>query len=422
VLADGLSPLRNYAGTVPHLVTTYDTILRNPNAAERLKPEVVICIGNWPTSKVLRAWIEESAAPIWMVTRRLDNRDALHGRTVHLPVSLAALAAELPVATDPNGYEQMWAGYEHRMRVALDDRITQANGLFEGRVTALLAQHLPPDTTLCIANSMPVRDMEYFWPATDQHIRPMANRGANGIDGTLSTALGVAHAAETPTVLLTGDLALLHDTNGWLIAPKFRGSLTIVLINNAGLGGTRGQTVEGFELTFGTNHLGHFLLTERLRPRLLQAPAARIINVASMAHYQAKHGIDFDAVRKPTGLGVSEYAVSKLANVLHASELARRLQGTTVLACSLHPGVVATNIWQRSMGRPLAAVVKLFMMSSDDGARTTVFCATTPTLASSNCPSSGRTSPPPRRRSTRCVAPIPFSPVLLVQTPNTLRR
>ena len=157
-----------------------------------------------------------------------------------------------------------------------------------------------------------------------------------------------------------------------------------VLINNAGLGGTRGQTVEGFELTFGTNHLGHFLLTERLRPRLLQAPAARIINVASMAHYQAKHGIDFDAVRKPTGLGVSEYAVSKLANVLHASELARRLQGTTVLACSLHPGVVATNIWQRSMGRPLAALVKLFMMSSDDGARTTVFCATTPTLADHN--------------------------------------
>ncbi len=157
-----------------------------------------------------------------------------------------------------------------------------------------------------------------------------------------------------------------------------------ILINNAGLGGTRGQTTEGFELTFGTNHLGHFLLTERLRPRLLEAPAARIINVASTAHFQAKNGIDFDAMRKPTGLGLNEYAVSKLANVLHASELARRLQGTTVLACSLHPGVVATNIWQRSMGRPLAALVKLFMLSSDDGARTTVFCATTDTLAEHN--------------------------------------
>ena len=83
---------------------------------------------------------------------------------------------------------------------------------------------------------MPVRDMEYFWPPGDQHIRPLCNRGANGIDGTLSTALGVAHGATTATALLTGDLALLHDTNGWLIVPKFKGSLTVVLINNSGGG------------------------------------------------------------------------------------------------------------------------------------------------------------------------------------------
>ncbi|MBC7365543.1 MAG: 2-succinyl-5-enolpyruvyl-6-hydroxy-3-cyclohexene-1-carboxylic-acid synthase [Undibacterium sp.] len=236
VLADGLSPLRNHAGTVPHLVTTYDTILRNPEIAERLKPEVVICLGGWPTSKILRAWLEASGARVWLVTRRFDNRDALHGRTMHLPVSLAALAAELPYAMDPNGYEQMWGNYEHHVRVAMDDRITQVEGFFEGRVTALLAQHLPEETTLCIANSMPVRDMEYFWPPGDQRIRPLCNRGANGIDGTLSTALGVAHASGGATTLLTGDLALLHDTNGWLIVPKFKGSLTVVLVNNAGGG------------------------------------------------------------------------------------------------------------------------------------------------------------------------------------------
>jgi len=236
VLADGLSPLRNHASTVPHLVSTYDTILRNEAAAERLKPEVVLCLGGWPTSKVLRAWIEASGARIWLVTRRLDNRDALHGRTVHLPVSLGALAAEVPYATEPNGYEQMWAGYEHRMRVALDSRLSQYDDLFEGRVAALLAQHLPVESTLCIANSMPVRDVEYFWPPGDRMIRPLGNRGANGIDGTLSTALGVAHSSGAPTTLLTGDLALLHDTNGWLILPKFKGALTVVLINNAGGG------------------------------------------------------------------------------------------------------------------------------------------------------------------------------------------
>jgi len=236
VLADGLSPLRNFCGLVPNLVTTYDTILRNPEVAERLKPEIVLCLGNWPTSKVLRAWLEASAPRIWLVTRRADNRDALHGRTTHLPVSLAALVAELPFAMDPNGYTQMWGGYEHHVRVALDDRISRTEGLFEGRATTELAQYLPEGSTLCIANSMPVRDLEYFWPPGERRIRPLCNRGANGIDGTLSTALGVAHASGTPTTLLTGDLALLHDTNGWLIVPKFKGSLTVVLINNTGGG------------------------------------------------------------------------------------------------------------------------------------------------------------------------------------------
>jgi 2-succinyl-5-enolpyruvyl-6-hydroxy-3-cyclohexene-1-carboxylate synthase len=87
-----------------------------------------------------------------------------------------------------------------------------------------------------ISNSMPVRDVEYVVPAGSRGLRPLCNRGANGIDGTLSTALGVAHGAGRAAVLLTGDLALLHDTNGFLIRPKLRGALTIVLINNHGGG------------------------------------------------------------------------------------------------------------------------------------------------------------------------------------------
>jgi 2-succinyl-5-enolpyruvyl-6-hydroxy-3-cyclohexene-1-carboxylate synthase len=116
-------------------------------------------------------------------------------------------------------------------------------------VAALLAQHLPEETTLFVANSMPVRDVEYFWPANDRRVRPLVNRGANGIDGTLSTALGVAHHG-TPTVLLTGDLALLHDANGFLTRPKFQGSLTIVLINNRGGGIFEHLPVAQFEPPF----------------------------------------------------------------------------------------------------------------------------------------------------------------------------
>ena len=236
VLADGLSPLRNYALRVPGLVTAYAGILRDTVVAERLRPERVLCLDGWPTSKALRGWLEACAAPTLVVSERTDNRDALHGRTQHLRISLEVFADRLPHATDRNGYQRMWESYEERARTVLNARLRATEELFEPKAAWLLAQHLPEGTPLSIANSMPVRDVEYVWPPGDRGIRPLFNRGANGIDGTLSTALGVAHKAERAAVLLTGDLALLHDTNGFLLRPKLSGSLTVVLINNRGGG------------------------------------------------------------------------------------------------------------------------------------------------------------------------------------------
>jgi len=154
-----------------------------------------------------------------------------------------------------------------------------------------------------------------------------------------------------------------------------------VLINNAGLAGQRGRTASGFEVMFGTNHVGPFLLTERLLPRLRDSAPARIVNVASDAHHSAA-GIDFAAVRRPTRsrTGMAEYAVSKLANVLHAQELGRRLDGSGVTAYSLHPGVVASDIWRR-VPWPIRPLMKLRMISTEDGARTSVYCATEAELA-----------------------------------------
>ena len=235
VLADGLSPLRNHAARVPGLVTAYGSILRNEALAERLKPERVLCLDGWPTNKVLRSWLDAAAAPTLLVSPRAGNRDALHGRTQTLRSSLENFAAQLPQAGKPNGYERLWASSEDRARAALEARLEATAELFEMKAAWLLARHLPAGTTLSIANSMPVRDVESVWPAGDRHIRPFCNRGANGIDGTLSSALGAVHGG-APAALLTGDLALLHDTNGFLLRPKFRGSLTIVLINNRGGG------------------------------------------------------------------------------------------------------------------------------------------------------------------------------------------
>jgi dehydrogenase/reductase SDR family protein 13 len=150
------------------------------------------------------------------------------------------------------------------------------------------------------------------------------------------------------------------------------------LVNNAGLAGVRGLTPDGFEMTFGTNHLGPFLLTLLLLDRLRESAPSRIVNVASSAHHRAR-GVDWDAQRRPatSTAGFDEYSVSKLANVLFTKELARRLAGSGVTAYALHPGVVATDLW-RELPWGIRHLAKLFMISPEEGARTTLHCATAP--------------------------------------------
>lgn len=154
-----------------------------------------------------------------------------------------------------------------------------------------------------------------------------------------------------------------------------------VLINNAGLAGLAGETKQGFELAFGVNHLGHFLYTLLLMGALKASAPARIVNVSSVAHYKAD-GIDFGAAKRPTAskTGLPEYRVSKLANVLFSAELARRLAGSGVTSYSLHPGVVATDVW-RNVFWPLRSILKLFMIGDEEGAQTTLYCATEPSIA-----------------------------------------
>jgi retinol dehydrogenase-12 len=156
-----------------------------------------------------------------------------------------------------------------------------------------------------------------------------------------------------------------------------------VLINNAGVAGRRGLTSDGFELMFGVNHLGHFALTTALLGCLAESAGtgARIVNVSSDAHFQAK-GIDFALVRRRTRsiTGFPEYAVSKLCNVLFSRELARRLDGTGVTSYALHPGVVASDIWRR-VPWPARPLVTRRMLTVEQGARTSLYCATAPELA-----------------------------------------
>jgi NAD(P)-dependent dehydrogenase (short-subunit alcohol dehydrogenase family) len=161
-----------------------------------------------------------------------------------------------------------------------------------------------------------------------------------------------------------------------------------VLVDNAGVGGGKGRTAQGFEIHFGINHLGHFLLTTLLLDRLRASAKAagepsRVVVVSSDSHFQPK-GIDFDHLRDDPGIaGVREYGVSKLCNVLFAQELARRFPADELVSVSLHPGVIASDIWRRVPG-PARWVMTRFMKSPAEGAATSVHCATAPDVVEHN--------------------------------------
>ena len=216
----------------------------------------------------------------------------------------------------------------------------------------------------------------------------LAGRGGKVFVACRSAEKGRAAAAEITAAtgndavcfvpLDLADLASVRDCAAEFLA---RGEPLHVLVNNAGVGGARGLTKDGFELGFGINHLGHFALTVALLDCLAASAPARVVTVASDAHYQAS-GIDFEAVRRPTAsrTGLRENAVSKLSNVLFSAELARRTQGSGITTYALHPGVVASDIWRR-VPWPVRPLMKMRMISTEQGAATSLYCATAPELA-----------------------------------------
>lgn len=159
-----------------------------------------------------------------------------------------------------------------------------------------------------------------------------------------------------------------------------------VLVNNAGLVlSERRLTSEGFEATFAINHLGPFLLTQLLLPRILDSGPARIVNVASDAHRRAIGGLDFDDLQACKSYnGWLQYCRSKLCNVYFTRELARRLEPGKVTVNCLHPGVVATGFGADGDTRGLIGLavraLRPFMLDAEQGARTSVYCAASPEL------------------------------------------
>jgi 2-succinyl-5-enolpyruvyl-6-hydroxy-3-cyclohexene-1-carboxylate synthase len=232
LLADPLSGARRGPAAVAH----YDALLRCEPFAAAQTPDAVVRVGDLPTSKPLRQWLAglDGARQVAFEPEGVwHDPDAVLAAllTGDPGAALTAAAAELRRA-EP-GWASAWHGADAAAAAAIDEALGGA--LSEPRVARELVARLPAAEALVVASSMPVRDVETFAPARDDGgPRVLANRGANGIDGTIATALGVA--AAVPATLLTGDVALAYDL-GSLLAARRRGhELRIVLLDNNGGG------------------------------------------------------------------------------------------------------------------------------------------------------------------------------------------
>jgi 2-succinyl-5-enolpyruvyl-6-hydroxy-3-cyclohexene-1-carboxylate synthase len=235
LLADPLSGARRGAAAIAH----YDALLRNPEWAAEHEPDLVIRVGDLPTSKPLRAWLHglDEALQISFDPENAWQDPAGAVATI-IPtdpgLTLDAIAARFKIRPD-RAWLDGWHRADRQASTAIA-RALEPAGLSEPRVAAELGSALPPEATIVVASSMPVRDVETFFPARERPPRVLANRGANGIDGTVSTAFGCAAAADGPVLLLIGDVALIHDLGGLLAAGRNGLKLTIVLLHNDGGG------------------------------------------------------------------------------------------------------------------------------------------------------------------------------------------
>jgi 2-succinyl-5-enolpyruvyl-6-hydroxy-3-cyclohexene-1-carboxylate synthase len=228
VLADPLSGARRGKAAIAH----YDLLLRAEAFTNEHRPEFVLRAGELPTSKPLRTWL----ATLTDVPQVAFDP----GGTWNDPASVVSMRfhSAIPkpdrIEVEP-GWLESWAAADHAAGEAVTTELGAVE-LSEPLVAHLLAEQLPPEATLFVASSMPVRDLEEFAPIRDDPPRTISNRGANGIDGTVSSAFGAAAASDGPVVLLIGDVALAHDIGGLLAARRLGLRLTIVLLNNDGGG------------------------------------------------------------------------------------------------------------------------------------------------------------------------------------------
>lgn len=267
VIGDPLSNLRQYEG----VISTYDAFLAHHERWEELRPDVVIQLGQIPVSKRIQQWMGTLTDIDYItVSPNAEVVNPSLTTTIHVMASLDVFVTEVyrglslqqglgtiiyeiseqkdnctyrdldtnsaysgQLAAD-SSYVQIWQQIESNSREQLD-KVQEEPNLFEGRTIHMLQHIMPDEGQILVANSMSIRDMDYFWATGRSQAMVYGNRGTNGIDGTVSTALGLSMNGK-PTVMVTGDLSFFHDLNGLAIGKTHGMNLTIILHNNDGGG------------------------------------------------------------------------------------------------------------------------------------------------------------------------------------------
>ncbi|MCP1492831.1 2-succinyl-5-enolpyruvyl-6-hydroxy-3-cyclohexene-1-carboxylate synthase [Peribacillus frigoritolerans] len=270
VLADPLSQLRSGSHDKAVIIDAYDTFLRDETAKAAFRPEVILRFGAMPVSKPLLLFMKKQKQAITLVVDGGAGWREPAGLATNMIYSeekdFCLRIAESITSSPDDEWLRLWQTVNGATKDALASVRDEAE-LSEGKLFALLADMMPLESTLFVGNSMPIRDLDTFFLNNEKGIQTIANRGANGIDGVVSTALGVSTVSKN-TVLAIGDLSFFHDMNGLLAAKLQKQSITILLVNNDG-GGIfsflpQANEREHFETLFGTPHGLDFSHTAQL--------------------------------------------------------------------------------------------------------------------------------------------------------------
>lgn len=235
VLAEPTSQIR-FGAAAPAVVSAYDLILRHPPAG--VEPDLVLRFGDLPTSKALRQWLAGLDCPVLAVDPPGRWNDPTRVAAAIVRCDPIALAGDLAhrCAHGDDAFRTAWLALERYAQGAIDEALSAAPPLSEPAIHRALAASFGDGERVLLASSMPVRDHEAFARPRTADVRFYANRGANGIDGLVSTASGLAMSSATPTWAVLGDLALAHDLGGLAVAAAAGSPLTIVVIDNGGGG------------------------------------------------------------------------------------------------------------------------------------------------------------------------------------------